>query len=78
MSGSDDDKKYIAIAIVHLSRQASLNNVEKYISGTRKLIPRILTLNGNGGWVSTVNTLSSPLAAGVLWAPAPVQGVSSA
>ena len=77
VSVSDDERKHIAIALVHLSRQASRNNVEKYISGTRKFIPRILTLNGNGGWVSTVKTLSSPLAAGVLWAPAPVQGVSS-
>jgi ribonuclease HI len=74
---SDDERKYIAIAIVHLSRQAMSTNVEKYISGTRKLVPRILTLNGNSGWVSTVKTLSSPLTAGVLWAPAPVVGVSS-
>jgi hypothetical protein len=77
VSVSDDEQKHIAIAIVHLSRQATSTNVEKYISGTRKVVPRILILNGNSGWASPVKTLSSLLAACVLWAPAPVPGVSS-
>jgi hypothetical protein len=76
VSVSHDEQKSIAVAIVNLSRKATSSNVDKYINGARKLIPRVLTLNGNSGWVSTVNTLCSPPTAGVLWVPAPASGVN--
>ena len=55
---SDAEALAIAQAIICLSRRVSAQNVNKFTNGQRCFIPRLLTLNGNSGWVSTVKRLS--------------------
>jgi ribonuclease HI len=70
----ENERKEIARAIIHLSRKITDKNVTSFIEGKRKLCNRVLALNGNSGWVSTIKTLS-PTPADSLWASAPLSDV---
>ena len=72
---TDEERIEIARSLVNLSRHVTARNVTKYLSGQRRFIPRVLALNGNSGWVSTINTLCPPNTAGCLWGLAPSHGV---
>ena len=61
----------IAQALINLSRNVSPRNVDHFLAHKRNLVPRVLTLNGNSGWVSTVKCLSPPNSVDDLWSPAP-------
>ena len=69
---SDAEALAIAQAIICLSRRVSAQNVNKFTNGQRCFIPRLLTLNGNSGWVSTVKRLSPQNNASNLWSLAPL------
>ena len=69
---SDAEALAIAQAIICLSRRVSAQNVNKFTNGQRCFIPRLLTLNGNSGWVSTVKRLSPKNSASILWCLAPL------
>ena len=69
---SDAEALAIAQAIICLSRRVSAQNVNKFTNGQRCFIPRLLTLNGNSGWVSTVKRLSPQNNASILWSLAPL------
>lgn len=76
---TDDEHKAIAQALVNLSRKVTIKNCDAFLCNMRGFIPKVLALNGNSGWVSTVKCLSPPYSVGVLWTPAPVnQDVGSA
>jgi len=68
----DEEKLEVAKGLVNLSRHVTGKNVRSYLSGNRKFIPRILTLNGNSSWVSTISTLCPPSTVHSLWARAPL------
>jgi len=75
---SDAEADVVARALVNLSRKVTNKHVDNFMSGRRLFIPRILTLNGNSDWASTVKRLSPPISVNMLWTPAPVAGVGSA
>ena len=75
---SEAEADVIARALVNLSRKASAKNIDKFMRNGRMFIPRLLTLNGNSDWASTIKCLSPPISVEMLWTPAPVSGVGSA
>ena len=69
---SDHEKHIVARALVNLSRKVSVRSVDDYLDVKRKLVPRVLTLNGNSGWVSTIDCSSPNNSVDDLWTLAPL------
>ena len=62
-----DEKNAIAKALVRLSRHVTVQHLEDYIARRRKLVPKVLALNGKAGWDSTITTLSHAHTTGPDW-----------
>jgi ribonuclease HI len=69
-----DDKEKLEVAkrLINLSRKVTGKNLQSYLQRGKKFVPRILALNGNSGWVSTINSPCPPFIVNRLWAPAPL------
>ena len=65
------EKIEVAKGLVNLSRKVTGKNLQSYLQQRRKFIPRVLALNGNSGWVSTINSLCPSNIVNSLWSPAP-------
>ena len=75
---SEDEKLEVAKGLVNLSRHVTAKNNRSYLAGHRKFIPRMLALNGNSSWVSTISTLNCPPnMTHSLWKKAPTADVDS-
>ena len=61
----------VARALINVSRQVAAKHVDKCLDNRRNFIPRLLRLNGNSGWASTIKCLSPSSSVNDLWSPAP-------
>ena len=68
---SDVEKTYVAKALVTLSRTIADKNLDAFMQGLRRIVPKVLALNGKAGWISTISTSSChDNRTSILWRPA--------